>query len=115
MCPGGWCHACRSAAFAFHEEERARRAVMPSIIAERLTAPVLGGSGYAVAPIVLANGSTGVGTLGKSETDVWKRIEAAEQRAVRLADEAGDLRNERDELLRDNARLRRRVEKLERR
>ena len=33
---------------------------------------------------------------------------------IRLADECGDLRHERNELLRENATLRRRVEKLER-
>lgn len=37
------------------------------------------------------------------------------QRANRLADECGALRTERDELLRENAQLRRTIERLERR
>lgn len=38
------------------------------------------------------------------------RLEAAEQRASRLGDECGQLRAERDELLRENAVLRRKLE-----
>jgi hypothetical protein len=42
------------------------------------------------------------------------RLEQERQRNSKLADEAGQLRSERDELLRENAVLRRTVERLER-
>lgn len=44
----------------------------------------------------------------------WRGEETDQQRANRLADEAGALRSERDELLRENATLRRQIERLER-
>lgn len=45
----------------------------------------------------------------------WESRYAAEQyRANKLSDEAGTLRTERDDLLRENAQLRRTIEKLER-
>lgn len=51
-----------------------------------------------------------------SDAEVWRKgLREAEQRACRLSDATGALRTERDELLRENAVLRRRVEQLERR